>query len=81
MIEDGSKATEEYQGTISIQPYDNKSVQLKMIHNENDLLELYLSPKYKTKVTVPAKRRRFWFDIKDNFQSIIIFNKKTTIAF
>lgn len=68
MREDGRKATEEYKGDISIQPIGNKAVHMKIVLSENDTFELYLNPRYKTQVTVPAKKRRFWFDVKEKVE-------------
>lgn len=68
MKEDGSKATEQYKGVISIQPCGKKAAYLKIVLGKNDTFELYLNPIYETKVLVPAKKRRFWFDIKEEVE-------------
>lgn len=68
MEEDGSKAIEQYPGHISIQPYYNKSVHMKIVLDNDDTFRVYIKPRYKTRVVAPAKKRKFWFDAKEKVE-------------
>lgn len=69
MEEDGDKAIKKYPGAISIQAvvynsivYDSVRMQVRL--STQDSFEWYLTPHYKDKIVVPARKRRFWLDRK-----------------
>jgi len=63
MEEEGQNAIEKYDGNISIKTF-NKAVHIE-IKNHYDTLEFYICQKIKLIVNQSLKKRKFWFDKKE----------------